>query len=194
MPDLQTLYDGVSKHVDLGMDYRAFHEAMRDSTRRRGFYDKVSPIVDIGDYETFNFKTQTYANESPRQVQPDQVGVTPPSPAEDSIPTTPDPDQVGDVWQRGLANMQRGFSDMFNLYDTWATKLEGALGITRGEETVLGVQRIGEDIFTDAEEWFRTKSDENIAEAAPATGIYAKPPENILGYLDPIKLLGRMFH
>ena len=71
----------------------------------------------------------------PPQVSPDQ-GATPPSP--EGVSSLPEPDQVGDVWTRGLGIMQSQFAGMFHYYDTWATKLEGMLGIKRGEETVLG--------------------------------------------------------
>ncbi len=111
---------------------------------------------------------------SPPKVSPDQVGVTPPSP--EGVSSLVSPDQVGDVWQRGLANMQSGFSNMFHLMDGWARDLSAATGLSRG------------GIFENVENWLTQKAEENIQGAAPATGIYSRPPENILGYLDPARI------
>jgi hypothetical protein len=114
---------------------------------------------------------------SPEQVSPDQVGVVPPSPAEGSVsPPPPKGDQVGDVWTRGYANLLKGTSDMFHLLDAWSRDLSAATGLDRG------------GIFENVERWMGDKAEEEYLTAAPATGKYARPPENLLGYLDPARM------
>ena len=157
---LQTLFDNVSKHADIGT-YEDFHSAMSDSNRRRKFFDSTSKVVDLGDFSTFETKVlPNIKGGSPTQVKPTS---NPPSPAEDS---------VGDVWERGIANIYKGAADVYRLLDGWATDLSKTTGLSKG------------NLFESAENWLLQKAEKRLTSAAPPTGKYSKPPENLLGYLD----------
>ena len=65
---LRKLYDGVSKHLNIG-EYEAFEKAIQDKERRKKFYDNVSEHINIGDYDTFETKVTSSLPKQPEVPQ-----------------------------------------------------------------------------------------------------------------------------
>ena len=83
-------------------------------------------------------------------------------------------DSIGEPWERGLGNLQAGFSDAFFLLKEWAEDIEEATGF----------KYAGDQALSSVSEWFMEKAERTFEGAEPATGKYAKGPENFLGYLN----------
>lgn len=132
-------------------------------------------LEDFRKQQSLNIGTPT---KSPAQV-PVSAPSVPPAPAKDLNTVgnqNVETDSLGDPWTRGFANLVSGTSNFFYFLDGWARDIESATGLSRG------------GAFENASTWLQEKAQKINAGAKPATGSYSKPPENILGYLDPTRM------